>query len=143
MANATVRRSRRFNVVIDAFNGDINLTGSDPQGVFSPAKYNLSTMDSMTLDRPLGRDFIPDLIPTPAEGALNTILLVEEQAGPAELSPKKGAQNITLSPRESVEGAEESPVIPPLNIGVDGIPTAVLANVPQPMFGGLASKKQR
>ena len=40
VANATVRRSRRFNVVIDAFNGDINLTGSDHQGVFTPTKYN-------------------------------------------------------------------------------------------------------
>jgi hypothetical protein len=29
IANATIRRSRRFNVVIDAFNGDVNLTGSD------------------------------------------------------------------------------------------------------------------
>ena len=48
----------------------------------------------MTLDRPLGRDFIPHLIPTPGEGALNTILFVEEQAGPQELSPKKnGAPN--------------------------------------------------
>jgi hypothetical protein len=48
-------------------------------------------MDTVTLDRPLGRDFIPHLIPTPAEGALNTILLVEELAGPAQLSPKKDA----------------------------------------------------
>jgi len=63
----------------------------------------------MTLDRPLGRDFIPHLIPTPGEGALNTILFVEEQAGPQELSPKKNGppNTITISPRESAEGNED------------------------------------
>jgi hypothetical protein len=63
-------------------------------------------MDTVTLDRPLGREIIPHLIPTPGEGSLNTILLVEEQAGPAELSPKKIA-TITISPRESAEGGED------------------------------------
>ncbi len=58
VANANIRKTRKFNVLIDAFNGDINLTGSDLQGVFAPVKYNFSTMDTLTLEGPIGRDFI-------------------------------------------------------------------------------------
>jgi hypothetical protein len=96
------------------------------------------------MDRPLGRDFITHLIPTPGEGTLNTILLVEEQAGPSESSPKKGAAaTVTLSPRESAEGDDNTLVIPTLNIGADGIPVAVGANVPYAMAGTFTSKKQK
>jgi hypothetical protein len=100
-------------------------------------------MDTVSLNRTLGRDIIPNLIPTPGEGSLNTILLVEEQAGPAELSPKKNA-TITISPRESAEGGDDhSPVIPTLNIGGDGIPTAVGANFPSGIPSNFTTKKQK
>jgi hypothetical protein len=46
MSLAATRRSRRFNVLIDAFNNEVNVTPSNDKGVFSPARNNLSTINT-------------------------------------------------------------------------------------------------
>lgn len=106
MSTAEARRSRRFNVLIDAFNNEVNVTPSNEKGIFSPVRNHLSTMNA----RAANQDFAFMVPVTTKSGGLNTILMMEEPAGP-EGGWVGGNKGSSQSPQKSVGE------VPMINIG--------------------------